>query len=158
MMSAKALLIMTAVLAGTLTISVSAQPAPPPQEPLLPNFISFSGIIERILRPETEDAGFIEAILVRDAQGSELAFRITENTFFLTDTKAETGADIIGFYDAKLPMILIYPPQPEAVVIAVGLEEGKFIKVDRFDENCSIAAIFREKHDEFIDLISGLLF
>ena len=127
--------IMVAALLGAVAVDVSARPrARVKKADTLPNFISFSGKIKEIRSPETENAGYKEMILVQNDEGAEMAFRITDDTFFVTDKKAEIGADIIGFYDGKLPMILIYPPQPEAVVIAVGLEEGKFIKVDRFNK------------------------
>jgi len=100
-----------------------------------PNFISFSGIIRRIELPEIEDAGYTKVILAENSEGSEIAFRITDNTYFVTDNEAEIGAEIIGFYDGRAPMALIYPPQPEASVIAINMEEGQFIKVDRFSEN-----------------------
>jgi len=101
----------------------------------IPNFISFSGIIKRIEVPETEDVGFTKIIFAENSEGSETAFRITDNTYFVTNNEAEIGAEIIGFYDGRAPMALIYPPKPEASVIAIDMEEDKFIKVDRFNED-----------------------
>ena len=101
----------------------------------IPNFISFAGIIKRIEIPEIEDVGYTKIILAEDSEGAEIAFKITDNTYFVTDNEMEVGAGIIGFYDGRAPMALIYPPQPEASVIAIGKEEGKFVLVDRFDEN-----------------------
>jgi len=100
-----------------------------------PNFISFRGIISRVEIPETVDVGYTKVILAENSEGSEIAFRITDNTYFVTDKEAEIGAEIIGFYDGRAPMALIYPPQPEASVIAINMEEGKLIMVDRFSEN-----------------------
>ncbi|MDR1558747.1 MAG: hypothetical protein LBS84_03430, partial [Clostridiales bacterium] len=83
---------------------VSAQlPAESEESAELPNFISFSGTIKEIQKPTTADAGYKEILLAENDEGGEMAFKITDDTYFVTDKKAEAGAEIIGFYDGKAP-------------------------------------------------------
>jgi len=101
----------------------------------LPNFIMFSGKVKEVRKTTILDAGYKETILAQNAEGMEVAFRITDSTYFVTDNTVKAGDEITGFYDGKAPMAAIYPPQPEARVIVVGLEHDKFIKVDRVDKD-----------------------
>ena len=124
------------MLLNALSVPAFAENADPADEQQpFPNYISFKGKIKEIQKPAFEGAGYKEKILVQNDEGMEVAFQITDDTYFVTDNKAEVGANIIGFYDGKAPMIMIYPPQPVAVVIAIGLDENIFIKVDRFDSD-----------------------
>jgi len=123
----------TVIFVATANYAQATEIAEDPQS--IPNFIAFSGTVRGIEIPETEEFGFTKMILAESSEGSEIAFRITDNTYFVTDNEIEIGADIIGFYDGRAPMIMIYPPQPEAAVIAIDMEEGKSIKVDRFNED-----------------------
>ena len=127
-------IIVMAILAGMAVHVLAQDEAQLENQEHLPNFIMFVGKIEEIRKPIISDAGYNKIILAIDDEGAEIAFLITDDTYFVTDKNPEAGDAITGFYDGKAPMALIYPPQPEAKVIAIGLEEDKFIKVDRFDE------------------------
>ncbi|MDR2648819.1 MAG: copper amine oxidase N-terminal domain-containing protein [Clostridiales bacterium] len=122
-----------AALFGAAHVSAQTPDLSEDLEPL-PNFISFSGKIKEIQKPAAENAGYTEVLLTENAEGGQTAFRITGDTCFVTDKKADIGAEIIGFYDGGAPMTMQYPPSPMAKVIAVGLEKDKFIKVDRFNK------------------------
>jgi hypothetical protein len=102
----------------------------------LQNYAMFSGTIYKIKDPSDAQASmFNQVIFAKNADGGEVAFLIGENTYFVTDTKPAVGEKIIGFYDAKKPMTLIYPPQPQADVIAINLPDSKTVKVDIFDKD-----------------------
>ena len=107
----------------------------------LPNFIMFSGKVKEVRKTTILDAGYKETILAQNAEGMEVAFRITDSTYFVTDNTVKAGDEITGFYDGKAPMAAIYPPQPEARVIVVGLEHDKFIKVDRVDKDLVVKTV-----------------
>lgn len=69
-----------------------------------------------------------------ETDNSSVNFIVSGNTVNLVEN-LEVGMEVIGFYDANLPMIMIYPMQAEAVVLAeVGGNAGS-VFVDRFDEN-----------------------
>jgi len=59
-------------------------------------------------------------------------FNINEDTVRLFDAIPEVGTTVTGFYNALMPMTMIYPPNHNAVVFAVQGTGG--IMVDRFDE------------------------
>ncbi|MDR3239900.1 MAG: copper amine oxidase N-terminal domain-containing protein [Clostridiales bacterium] len=95
-----------------------------------PNYLSFMGTIKEVSEPPGQDA---TTILVENKEGAQVAFQVDGSTVRLTDVKAEAGASLTGFYDAKTSMLTIYPPRPHADVIAVGLPEDKSVKVDIFN-------------------------
>lgn len=77
-------------------------------------------------------------ITVKQADESIVTFAVDAETYNITDTalnNIKADDKLTGFYDATLPVIMIYPPQYHAVAIAVNLPEPKSVKVDLFDEN-----------------------
>ena len=65
---------------------------------------------------------------------------IDSGTYFITVGKPNkksmsVGDDIRVFYNAKNPMILIYPPQFNAEFAALNLDEATSVTIGRFDEN-----------------------
>jgi hypothetical protein len=59
-------------------------------------------------------------------------FVISPQTYFVDHEVVEVGDEVIGFYDANAPVILIYPPQYPAIVIAKATEMEN-VTVDYFD-------------------------
>jgi len=49
-------------------------------------------------------------------------------------TAVEVGDTVTGFFDGRLPMIMIYPPQYTIEVMAVNVPDGMEVTVDRFDD------------------------
>lgn len=96
------------------------------------NYMSLAGIVKEINVSNVQGSN-LRYVLVEDADGQLANFVVAEDTVFVTDTPLEVGARVIGYYDADLPMIMIYPMQPKAEVMAVELPEGLSIKIDRFD-------------------------
>jgi hypothetical protein len=96
------------------------------------NYISFTGIVQEINLVEWQESSW-RLVLVADEAGQLVNFVVNDNTIFVTETELVLGAKVTGFYDANLPIIMIYPMQPHAVVMAVELPEIQSIKIDRFD-------------------------
>lgn len=95
-------------------------------------FGSFKGTVKEIRNFEGVEGS--KFVLVEDEKGGMANFVVSKDTYFVNDAEIAVGSVITGFYEAGLPMIMIYPPQYQAKVIAVD-SEGQNIKVDRFDEN-----------------------
>ncbi|MEF2246877.1 stalk domain-containing protein [Paenibacillus sp. IITD108] len=62
---------------------------------------------------------------------------ISDKTY--VDEKLEVGAEVVGYFNTKMPMILIYPPQYNVEAVAV-VKEGRNTTVDRFDKNMTNSA------------------
>ena len=83
--------------------------------------------------------------------------------------QAETGEGIL-FFNARdrerMPknfqnLLNMALPEDKKLTVsetAARIDGGFILKYGDLEENCSFAAIFRQRHDEFIDLIRGLLF
>lgn len=92
-------------------------------------YIPFSGTIKQIDERESS-----RLVTLEDKNGEIVNFSVSDDTYIDSTAKIEAGAEIVGFYDANKPAIMIYPPQYPAEVI-VGYSEKSFVIVDRFDEN-----------------------
>ena len=109
----------------------------------LPEFLSFAGTIIEI-RPfydftaagEVAVEGKFFVLLAGEANAEGYAptvnFLVDQNTLLLADVDLALGLTMIGFYDATLPMPLIYPPQHQARVLRQ-INDGYGVAVDRFD-------------------------
>lgn len=101
------------------------------------NFQSFSGRVRAIndffTMPNDPAAGCYKMFSVVDRQGAVVNFVVEPDTYFVDHALVNVGDRVIGFYDADAPAILIYPPQYPAIVMAKE-EEGRFVKVDFFNE------------------------
>lgn len=105
-----------------------SQPIPQVQK----EFGSFSGMIKQLNESATQKGTLIAR--VENADDSIADVIISPKTVRATDGKIAVSAQIVAFYDATAPMLMIYPPQYNAKVVAV-LGEGQSITVDRFDKN-----------------------
>ena len=131
------LIAMLSVTAGG-AFALDTEFAPDPSEQPLPSYLSFTGTIKEInshVDNEGNTVDGIQYLLTENAEGGLANFRITPDTYYVTDNELRVGAEITGFYDARAVHILIYPARYEAKVLAVDLPEGQSIKVDTFDEN-----------------------
>lgn len=96
-------------------------------------FNSFTGTVKKITDFEGIKKGS-KYVLVEDVAGKEANIIISKDTYIVNNENIDIGSVITGFYDADKPMIMIYPPQYNAEVIAVFSKEQN-IKVDSFDKN-----------------------
>lgn len=69
------------------------------------SFIGVTGIIQNV--EEREDG--TQLVAVKSNEEAPIHFIISEETYVASDLKK--GTEIIAFYDANLPVIMIYPPQ-----------------------------------------------
>jgi len=69
---------------------------------------------------------------------SETAYLVVSDKTYVNE-KLEVGAEVAGYFNTKMPMILIYPPQYNVEAVAV-VKEGRNTTVDRFDKNMTSSA------------------
>jgi len=79
-----------------------------------------------------QPTGCYKLMTVENANGSIVNFVVSPDTYFVDHVMVSIGYIIIGFYDANLPVPLIYPPQYRAVVMA-SLSQYQNVKVDYFN-------------------------
>lgn len=99
------------------------------------SFGSFAGVITAINDFVTEDeraAGCRKLMSVSGRDGNTVNFVVTPATYFVGHATVRVGNQVTGYYDANAPMLLIYPPQHEAVVMA-RQSRTLNVKVDYFD-------------------------
>jgi hypothetical protein len=100
------------------------------------NFQSANGIITMINDlgvGANNDGGCYKLVSVDNGQGLFVNFVVEPTTYFVDHIMIRIGDRIIGFYDANVPVPLIYPPQYRAVVIAAD-SPNQHVKVDYFNE------------------------
>ena len=102
------------------------------------DFKSFSGritVIDDFLIDESiEESGCYKRMYLLDENGSVVNFVVTPDTYFVDHVMVKVGDKVTGFYDASLPVILIYPPQYRAIVMVKDTPYQN-VKVDYFDSN-----------------------
>jgi len=101
-------------------------------------FGSFIGKVKEITPFYNTDGSVIKGknfVLTENEEGSVTNFIVNSDTYIASDDDISVGDTIEGFYDATIPVIMIYPPQYVAEVVAVKLPESQNIKVERFDTN-----------------------
>lgn len=59
-------------------------------------------------------------------------FTIDNTTYFIDQVNVKKGDSVTAFYDSRLPVIMIYPPQYRAVVIA-RRTRNRFVTVAKFN-------------------------
>lgn len=100
--------------------------------PTQSRFQSFSGIVTDV--SDRDANGCQRMIQLQNNNGEIVNFVAGPDTYFVDQEKIYTGMYVIGYYDANLPAILIFPPQFNALVMGV-LSPGQSIKVSSFDRN-----------------------
>lgn len=102
------------------------------------NFKSFKGTITMIhdfrATINSKKKGCYKLMSVTNATGSLVNFVISPRTYFVNHITVGIGDNIIGFYDANVPVPLIFPPQYRAIVVGE-ITPYENITVDYFDEN-----------------------
>lgn len=76
----------------------------------------------------------IQLMSVQDIMGNPVNFIVTSQTYIVDFERLYPGTKAIFFYDEEAPVPLIYPPQYQAVVIAVACEE-RYVYVGYFDSD-----------------------
>lgn len=102
----------------------------------MPDFKPFSGIvtmIENFWTGSQEPDGCTKLMTVENRDGNIVNFVVAPNTYFVDHATVTMGDMVIGFYDANVPVPMIYPPQYRAVVMAKATPYRN-VKVDYFNE------------------------
>ncbi|WMC93140.1 hypothetical protein [Kineothrix sp. MB12-C1] len=94
-------------------------------------YTGITGIIERITPMNSQCCNQI--ISLRSQNGT-VNFVLSPGTYVTDNTLLRTRMRITAFYDANLPVPLIYPPQYQAAFIG-RTEPGENIMIDYFDTN-----------------------
>lgn len=81
---------------------------------------------------DEELKGCFKLMSLLRGDGSIVNFVISPTTYFLDRVIVSVGDRVTGFYDVNLPVILIYPPQYQAIII---VKENPYqnVKVDYFN-------------------------
>jgi len=118
-------------------------PMPMPTVPVIPDgsdYAHIDGIITDIKDYLGADGNPAEGRQIIEIKKGDSVWNaiIDSNTYYITAGKTNkkamsVGDDIRVFYNAKAPMILIYPPQINAEFIALNLDEAKSVTIARFD-------------------------
>jgi len=103
----------------------------PIQDEVAP-YAAVQGVVKEIQKHGTD--GDMLMLTLELENGETANPVITENTYLVDDVKPEVGQKLVIFYDTGKPMLMIYPPQYNAEVVAE-LRDDMNYKVDRFDEN-----------------------
>ncbi|KGM45045.1 hypothetical protein P9D43_28650 [Neobacillus niacini] len=96
---------------------------------------SFSGTVTMIqdyLVGSEEEKGCFKLMSILQGDGSIVNFVISPTTYFLDHVMVSVGDRVTGFYDVNVPVILIYPPQYQALII-VKDNSYQNVKVDFFN-------------------------
>ncbi|MEH6991390.1 hypothetical protein V7075_01625 [Neobacillus drentensis] len=99
-------------------------------------FTSVSGTVTMIqdhfVSSDEELNGCFKLMSILRGDGSIVNFVISPTTYFLDHVMVSVGDRVTGFYDANVPVILIYPPQYQAHII-VKDNPYQNVKVDFFN-------------------------
>lgn len=93
------------------------------------NYIGITGIIERISPVRSECCN--QNISLRTMNGV-VNFILSPGTYVTDNTPLRTGMRVTAFYDANMPVPLIYPPQYQAAFIG-RTEPGETVTIAYFD-------------------------
>ncbi|MDF2942220.1 MAG: hypothetical protein K0S01_1078 [Herbinix sp.] len=99
------------------------------------NFQSYYGMITMISDFWTgneQTTGCYKFMSVENTNGGVVNFVVRPDTYFVDHIMMTEGDMVIGFYDANLPVPLIYPPQYQAIVMAKTSQQQN-VKVDYFN-------------------------
>jgi len=95
-------------------------------------FNSFSGVVKEI-----NDFHGIEGakiVLLENEEGLIANIIISKDTYIVDGAEISVGSTVTGFYKANAPMIMIYPAQYNAKVVAVENKDQN-LKVDIFNKD-----------------------
>lgn len=89
-------------------------------------------IQDYLVGSDEELNGCFKLMSLLRGDGSIVNFVISPTTYFLDHVMVSIGDRVTGFYDVNVPVILIYPPQYQALIIAKD-NPYQNVKVDYFD-------------------------
>ena len=135
MKKALAILLVVGVISTALTGFALAESAEHTdgEAPLpIPHYLPITGTIVSVQDLDDSEGRYMASI--EDSDGNPAMLVITEETVFPFSDKYDVGDTVTGFYQANLPMIMIWPPQYNIAILVAGAPTDVFIKADRFFE------------------------
>ncbi len=117
--------------------TIQAEAAESDTEQSRPFYNSFTGkvtMINPVYDSKGNPVSGKKFVLVENEEGLLVNFTTNEDTYWLQGEHVNVGDSVTGFYEADKPVIMIYPPQYEANVLAVHVNEQE-LKADIFDKN-----------------------
>lgn len=94
------------------------------------SFTPIEGVIQSIESFGTDCCTFL--LSVRNADGIS-NFILSSDTYVIGETRLRPGMTVSAFYDASLPIPLIYPPQYRALIVG-RKQPNETIAIDFFDD------------------------
>lgn len=101
-----------------------------------PSYGAITGTVSEVSPRYDNDGNPIEGaylVSLTYGQSNQANFVVTSDTVFVTEREIKAGDTFTGYYDARRPMIMIYPPQYQAVAVAVNLNAATGFHVAAFD-------------------------
>jgi hypothetical protein len=98
-------------------------------------FASFQGVVTSIVDLPTqngENQGCVKLVTVENGTGGIVNFVVSPMTYFVDQAMVAVGDLVTGYYDINTPVILIYPPQYQALIM-VKNSPYQQVKVDHFN-------------------------
>lgn len=101
-------------------------------------FQSFRGKVTMIndfwVKEDDENLGCFKLMTLEDSLGGIVNFVVSPHTYFVDHVLVYPNDVVTGFYDANVPVPLIYPPQYRAIVMTRDTEFQN-VKVDHFNRD-----------------------
>ncbi len=95
------------------------------------NLVPIIGTIDSI-RSQPGNCG--SQMMTLSTDNGPVNFTLSTDTHVIGSTRLRSGMRVAAYYDSSLPMPLIFPPQYQAVLVAV-LRPGEQVLLSRFDRN-----------------------
>lgn len=102
----------------------------------MPEFLSSRGVVTEVA-PVTymsSPGGCYRMITLDTEEQGTVNFILSPDTYLSERIPVEVGMELVGFYDASLPVPLIYPPQFQATVLAFP-RQNQQVYLGRFNNN-----------------------
>lgn len=80
----------------------------------MPSLVPVNGVIQSITTLDNNCC--MQQVTIRNSDGIQ-NFIISPDTYVISEIRLRVGMNVTAFYDADLPIPLIYPPQYQAIII-----------------------------------------
>ncbi len=115
---------------------VISEPIEKVTEARMSHFNAYTGIVKSVKEYQNVEGSKI--VELEDGKGGQANVIVSADTYFTHEKEIKEGSKITVYYDANMPMIMIYPPQYKADVVVAG-DVKESIKVDLFNRNLTSA-------------------
>lgn len=132
-MKKKVLALLLALVFATASVALAVgEGLPEGATPRLPEpgtvFHSYEGVVTDVSAYYTNDVAEENKYFVSiETEQGPIRFFVNEESKNILGNMPEAGDTFVGFYDASLPVIMIYPPQYTAVAFAASLDKIEYV-------------------------------